>query len=140
MDTYDEGGQRVIALSVEGEVTRDDEHWEGVLKDWEEEGVDPDLVELARLLLEGTVAQQKAARRVLSTARGSHRADDESVGKINVLLAEAGLVDAPLNLSTEQDESSLDVEAEGDEMLTAWNSQHPDQTHQEERYRPGGKR
>lgn len=146
MGTYDDDGQRVIALSVDGEeVTRDDEHWEGVVKDWEEEGVDPDLVELARPLLEGTVAQQKAARRVLSAARGNHRADDESVGKINLLLAEAGLADSPTDLSGLYDlavtgESLANVEDQEDAVLAAWGQQYPDQQRQEERYWPGGHR
>ncbi|TNC19782.1 hypothetical protein FHE66_02760 [Georgenia sp. 311] len=142
MDTYDEGGQRVIALSVEGEVIRDDEHWEGVVKDWEEEGVDPDLVELARPLLEGSAAQQKAARRVLSAARGNHRTDDEPVGKINVLLAEAGLADSATDLSGLYDlatgETVTIAEDQQDAVLDAWGQQHPDQQRQGERYWPGG--
>lgn len=143
MDTYDEDGQRTIALSVEGAVTRDDEHHRRVVKEWEREGVDPDLVDLAYPLLEGTVAQQKAARRVLS-ASSDYRADTESVNKVKVLLAEAGLSDAPLDLSSDQDDSSsaaAAAEAEGDEVLAAWDQQYPDLAgRKEERYWPGGKR
>lgn len=60
----------VRSITTEGhEVRADDEWFEHTVREWEHDGVDADVVRLARPLLEGTANQQRAATRLLTRIR-----------------------------------------------------------------------
>src|SRR4051812_36861654 len=50
-------------------VTADDDFWADTVRQYEHEGHDPDLIHMARPLLEGTSVQQRAVYRLLARQR-----------------------------------------------------------------------
>ena len=73
------------------EARADDEWFEDTLQQWEHEGVDVDLVYLARPLFEGTAKQQALAAKMMSKVRDEYMDSISAQQRIVRLLAQEGL-------------------------------------------------